>query len=67
MLIGLFVGMLLALEVAKFGYPHTNAELLSAVRTLKDKGLTLLVSGLIKSDELVAFRTTYSLHPISFA
>ena len=61
-LLNLLFRILFFLYVAKAGYTHTNAELLLAVRAFEYQSLARLVFRLIKGDEVVAFRTSYSLH-----
>ena len=64
--IGLLVGVhVVALGVAKLRDTDANAELLSAIGTLKHQRLTRLVERFIKNRELVALRAANSLHSVN--
>ena len=60
--VGLLVKGLFSLAVAQTRHPHTNAELLVAVRTYEHQRLSIGVSCFIECDELVTFRASYSFH-----
>ena len=61
-LVGILIRVLVLLSVAELGHTNPNTKLLTAIRTLEDQSLTFLVLGFIKSNVMVAFRTSYSLH-----
>ena len=64
--IGLLVWVhVVALGVAKLRDTDANAELLSAIGTLKHQRLTRLVERFIKNRELVALRAANSLHSVN--
>lgn len=64
--IGLLVGVhVVALGVVKLRDTDANAELLTAIGTLKHQRLTRLVERFIKKCELVALRAANSLHSVN--
>ena len=60
--ITMLVESLLFLSVAKLRDPHTNTELLMAVRAFEDQCLTIVVSCLVECDELVTLGASHSFH-----